>query len=467
LHLIVVGLNHRTAPIELREKLAFTEARLTSALEGLVASSDLREAVILSTCNRTEVYVRAAGHEEAQESVIRYLTSYHAVRREEFAPHLYVYRDEEAVRHLFRVACGLDSLVLGEPQILHQVREAFSQASEVRTAGAFLNGLFRSAIFTGRRARAETNVGAGGFSIGHAAVDLSRSIFGDLRGASVLVLGAGKMSELTAKHLIANGVKVVFVANRTHERAQQLASRLGGTAIRYDQFPDTLAVSDIVISSTASPTPVLKRETVLPLLRKRRGRPLFLIDIAVPRDIEHSIADLDNVFLYDIDDLQNVVADMARERSSEVVQVESIIGQEVTAFETWWRSLTVAPVVTQIKRKHEAIRQEELARLRNQLPDLPESAWRNIEAALKSYMNKAHRDAVHKIKQVATSGPNGARFDLVEAARELFGLPDEDMAPTAPWQDDLDPACTAHHPDSTGDDGESPSLGSDQEECRR
>jgi glutamyl-tRNA reductase len=442
LHLIVVGLNHKTAPIELRERLAFPEARAAAALAALREQTDARESAILSTCNRTEIYVRSPSP-DADQDVLCFMSRASSVAEADLSTHLYVYRDEDAVRHLLRVASGLDSLVLGEPQILHQVRDAFSAATEAQTSGPFLNGLFRAAIFTGRRARTETELSAGGFSVGHAAVDLARSIFGDLRGASVLLLGAGKMSELTARHLVANGVRVVLVANRTHERAQALAARLGGSAIRYDEFAETLSRSDIVISSTAAPQHVVKREMVQPMLRRRRGRPLFLIDIAMPRDIEPSVADLDNVFLYDIDDLQNVVEDMARDRASEVPRAEAVVEEETRKFVAWWQSLSAAPVVAQIKRKHEALRQEEISRLKNQMPDLPESAWRNIDAALRSFMNKAHRDAVHRIKSASETGRNGARYDLVEAARELFGL-DEGESFEAAIDDEIDRSCSAH-----------------------
>lgn len=440
MHLTLIGLNHLTAPIEVRERLAFTEARLPAALEALSALPSVREAAILSTCNRMEVYIRPAG-DTIESEIFRFLAGYHDMREEDFVSHLYVHHEADAVRHLFRVASGLDSLVLGEPQILHQVREAFAAAANISSGGALLDGLFRAAIFTGRRARTETGVGAGGFSVGHAAVDLARSIFGNLRDASILMLGAGKMSELTAKHLQADGVRTVFVANRTFERAETLAQNLGGTAIHYDLFPEYLVKSDIVISSTAAPNHVLHREMVQPLLRQRRGRPLFLIDIAVPRDVEPSIADLSNVFLYDVDDLQNVVSDMVRDRSGEVKRVEALIEEETIKFESWWRSLAAAPVVAQIKQKHEAIRQEELNRLRNQMPDLPDEAWRNIEAALRSFMNKAHRDAVHKIKRAAENGASDSRYDLIEAARELFGLAEisaEDMTD----ETSQDAACT-------------------------
>jgi glutamyl-tRNA reductase len=447
LHLIVAGLNHRTAPIELRERIAFTEARLPAALAALSSNPGVREAAIVSTCNRTEIYARMSSREDAREALLGFLANHQGIAREQFESHLYVHYEEDAVRHLLRVASGLDSLVLGEPQVLHQVRQAQATAQHSGTLGTLLHGLFRAAIFAGRRARTETHVSAGGFSIGHAAVDHSRSIFGELRGASILVLGAGKMSELTAKHLVANGVEVVFVANRTFERAQALAGKLGGTAVNYEEFPDHLVRTDIVISSTAAPIHVLTREMLLPILRRRRGRPLFLIDIAVPRDIEPSIGGLDNVFLYDVDDLQNVVADMARERSSEVERVEALISEEVKKFEAWWRTLTVAPVVSQIKKKHEAIRQEELARLRNQMPDLPESAWRNIDSALRSFMNKAHRDAVHRIKEATDSTSDPAQYDLVEAARELFGLEEEDTSAEAQLVEEaLERSCTAPIP---------------------
>jgi glutamyl-tRNA reductase len=423
LHFTVIGLNHRTAPIEVRERLTFPEPRLLDALGALSERPEFAEAAILSTCNRTEIYtvVPHPGHERA---VHRFIEEYHGVMPADYAAHIYVHHDSEAVRHLFRVASGLDSLVLGEAQILKQARDAFSAATEAGTAGKLMNGLFRAAIATGRRARTETEIGSGGFSVGHAAVDLARSIFGSLDGASILILGAGKMSELTARHLVASGVRFVMVTNRTYERATALADKLGGSAIRYDEFPDAIIRSDIVISSTASPHPIVTRKLLQPVMRRRRGRSLLLIDIAVPRDIEPEVDRLDNVFLKNVDDLEEVVSDMARERAGEVEKVEAIIGEETAKFVSWWRALSVAPVVTQMREKHEEIRLAEMARLRNQMPDLPDRAWQNVEAAMRSLMNRMQRDPIERLKGAAAADPANGGSDLFDAARELFALDD-------------------------------------------
>lgn len=427
MHLVCVGLNHRTAPIEVRERLAVSDTRLPQALASLAARRELAEAAILSTCNRMEVYA-ALPHPSHESALVRHLSEQHDVAESNFTPHLYTHRDDAAVQHLFRVASGLDSLVLGEAQILRQVRDAFAAAEGAGSMGALLNGLFRAAIAVGRRARTETDIGRGGFSVGHAAVDLARSIFGSLDGATILILGAGKMSELTAKHLVASGVRVVFVANRTFERAASLAERLSGQAIQYDEFPARMQAADVVISSTAAPHPIVDRDLVAPVMRKRRGRPLFLIDIAVPRDIAPEVGDLDNVFLYDVDDLQGVVAEMARGRAGEAARVEAIVGEEAAKFAAWWRSLDAAPVVAQLKAKQEAIREDELRRLRNQLPELSDRTWKRIEAATRSMMNRMTRDPVVKLKEAAEASEAGAGHDIIGAARSLFAL-DEDRCP--------------------------------------
>jgi glutamyl-tRNA reductase len=433
LHFTVIGLNHRTAPIEVREQITFSEQRLSDALRSLGSRPELAESAVLSTCNRTEIYA-IVPNASRERAVHRFIEEYHGVNPSDYASHLYTYHDADAVRHLFRVACGLDSLVLGEGQILRQVRDAFAAATEAGNSGRLINGLFRAAITTGRRARTETEIGQGGFSVGHAAVDLARSIFGSLDGATILILGAGKMSEVTAKHLVANGVKFVVVANRTHERAASLAERLGGSSIRYDDFPETMTRADIVISSTAAPHPIVTRAMLQPVMRRRRGRSLLLIDIAVPRDIDPDVDMLDNVFLRNVDDLEEVVADMARDRAGEVAKVEAIIDEETEKFVSWWRSLSIAPVVTRLRDKHEEIRLEELARLRNQMPDLPERAWRNIEAATRSLMNRMQRDPIERLKEAASrdAGPTDGA-DLFDAARELFALEEVGSpAPTPP-----------------------------------
>lgn len=421
MHLIVVGLNHRTAPVELRERLAIPDHELPTALLALQTHGAVSECAILSTCNRAEVHALTS---RDAEHLTAFLREYHSVPQDDLAGHVYSHEGVHAASHLFRVASGLDSLVLGESQILRQVRDAFDAATEQGASGPVLNALFRAAISTGKRAQTETGIGKGGFSIGHAAVDLARSIFGSLEGARILILGAGKMSELTARHLAASGAKFILVANRTHTRAESIAGRLGGEAIRYDDFPDALVHSDIVISSTAAPHPIIDRETVIPAMRKRRGRPLFLIDIAVPRDVAHDVASLDNVFLYDIDDLENVVSDMSRDRALEAHKVESIVHEEAARFMAWWRALEAVPVVSRLRDKHESFRQAEIERLRHQLPDLPNHAWERIEAATRSLLTRVHRDPIERIKSAAVSGDSDNTFTLLDAARHIFALPD-------------------------------------------
>ncbi len=428
MHLVSTGLNHERAPIEVRERVAFAEAELPRALDQFRALPDVAECAILSTCNRTELYAVHHGRTTA-ESLVAFLSEYHGVSADQFAGHIYHHAARGVAEHLLRVACGLDSLVLGEPQILRQVRDAFAAASNTRAAGPVINSLFRAAIATGRRARTETDIGRGGFSVGRAAVDLARSIFGSLADATILILGAGKMSELTAKHLMAHGVKAVLVANRTFERAHSIADRLGGQAIRYDEFPERLISADVVISSTAAPSYVVTREIVQSALRRRRGRPLFFVDIAVPRDIDPAVARLDNVFVYDLDDLQAVVADMARERAADAERAEAIVAEEADKFMQWWRSLDAAPLVTQMIHKHERIRRSELERLRNQLPDLPPATWEKIEAATRSMMTRVNRDPIHTLKGAATGSMDASAMDLPEAARLLLGLTEEPAAP--------------------------------------
>jgi len=452
--LVLVGLNHHTAPIEIRERLSCAAHALPGALAAAAARPGVREAVILSTCNRMEVYaVTDLPDAEAAYAALRaHLAAFHNVPEAVFASHLYYKTESEAAAHLLRVAAGLDSLVLGEAQILGQVRAALQHAQQAETVSATLNALFQQAIAGGKRVRSETGLGRGGFSIGHAAVDLARSIFADLAHASVLILGAGKMSELTARHLVSSGVRFVVVANRTYEKAVAMAQRLGGKAIHYDTFPQEMITADIVISSTAAPRPILRRETLAPILRKRRGKPLFLIDIAVPRDIDPDVNDLDNVFLYNIDDLEAVVAEEAQSRRAEAARAEAICAVEAAKFLSWYRAREAAPVITQLRERLDQIRQDELALLRSQLQDLSEREWQKIETAMRSLMNKVSREPILRLKREAAGESSAsARYDLPTAAREIFGLPHAD-AP-ASW-----PAPNAAGEDAAAETPQAPSL---------
>lgn len=431
MHLVLVGLSHHQTPIEIREQLSCAEHQLPLALATLASCQHVREAVVLSTCNRMEVYAIVEGEtvETAFGALRAYLSRFHQIAETVFRPYIYTKAEQDAAHHLLRVAAGLDSLVLGEGQILGQVRTALRFGLQAGTVGSGLNALFQQAILTGKRVQTETGLGRGAFSIGHAAVDLAHSIFDDLSHASALILGAGKMSELTARHLVENGVRFVVVANRTFEKAERMAARLGGKAIHYATFEEELVRTDIVLSSTAAPHPVLRREILLPILRKRRGKPLFLIDIAVPRDIEPEVADLDNVFLYNIDDLRAVVAEEARGRAAEAARAETLAAEETAKFAAWYRTRQVSPVIAQMQARMEAIRQKDLAILRSKLGSLSEREWQAVETATRAMMNRALREPILRLKQETERGTTPAedamQYDLLTAAQELFGLEED------------------------------------------
>lgn len=430
--LLLVGLSHHQAPIAVRERLSCAEHALPDALAAVLACQGVLEAALLSTCNRMELYVVVEGSDLAAHyaRLTRHLASYHQVPEAHFAPHLYCRAEQEVAEHLLRVAAGLDSLVLGEAQILGQVRNALRAAQETGTAGSALTALFQQAIASGKRVQTETGLGRGAFSVGHAAVDLAKSIFADLSHASVLILGAGKMSELTSRHLVENGVRFVVVANRTHEKAQAMAARFGGKAIHYDTFPEELVTADIVISSTAAPHPIVTRELLLPILRRRRGKPLFLIDIAVPRDVEPEVARLDNVFLKNIDDLQEVVAEEASGRQAEAEKARLIAAEETEKFLAWYRGREAAPVIAQLRERLEQLRQDELTLLRSQLGSLSEREWQRIEAAMRSLTNKIAREPILRLKRAGENAGQAedGHYDLLTAAREIFGLTEEGTA---------------------------------------
>ncbi|MCL5283312.1 MAG: glutamyl-tRNA reductase [Armatimonadetes bacterium] len=418
----LIGLSHRSAPIETREQLSFSNKELKAALCNLIHRPEVDEAALLHTCNRTELYLSSL-HRLTDDQLALLLCLMRPKAMSQVRDHLYYGKDTEAVVHLFEVAAGIDSMVIGEYQILGQVKAAYDTAGSCNTIGAIIHALFRQAIVTGKRARTETEIGKGGFSVGHAAVELASSIFGSLAGKAVLILGAGKMSEITARHLVSEGAPFVVVANRTYERAQELAGKLGGQAIQYQDFHRAIETADIIISSTAAPHPILRREDLAPIIRKRRGRSLFLIDIAMPRDIERSVETLDNVFLYDIDDLQDVVAESAQQRQAEVEKVKQIIQEEAAKFTEWFRIREAAPLLSRLKKHVNEIQEAELNRLRGQLGEIGEAQWRAIEAATRSMVRQVVRHPIVRIKQeFAQSNGKYPEYNLLDAAEEIFGL---------------------------------------------
>ncbi len=422
MQLLTLGLNHRTAPVELREQLAFAESRVGEAAAAILDRGIGSEAAVLSTCNRAEIYLVARDGDAAVPALEAFLSEYHRLPREVFHPHLYRRRDRDSSRHLFRVASGVDSMVLGESQILAQVRTAFEAA---RTAGAVklvLDELFRRALNVGKRSRTETDIGRGALSVGSAAVELAKTIFGQLDGRTVLILGAGKMSELTVRHLIDSGARHVIVANRTHDRALELARQFGGRAVPYQELTPQLLVADIVIASTAAPHFVLTTEAVSRAMRARRGRPLFLIDIAVPRDIEPGVNDLDNAFLYNIDDLQEQIEQNRGERVKEVARVEGLIEIECDAFEAWRQHLELRPLLTELARKSEEVQARRLGEALARLPNLTERERELVRGAGKAIANEL-------LHGVFTQLRNASRDDgylEAELVRRLFLEDDPD-----------------------------------------
>lgn len=436
LHLVVVGLSHHEAPIEVRERLSCTPHSLPNALSHLAECEGVQEAVIVSTCNRMEVYATIVGAdtETACRTLTHHLSSFHQVPESAFANRLFHRVEGEVATHLFRVASGLDSLIVGEPQILGQVRDALRTAQGSQVCGPTLTKLFMHALTTGKRVRTETGLGHGGFSVGHAAVRLAQRILDDFSRARVLILGAGKMSELTAGYLKRNGVQFVVVANRTYERAVAMAQRLGGQAIQYDTFLDEMVRADIVISSTAAPHPILRRDMLAPVMKKRRGKPLFLIDIALPRDIDPDVNELDNVYLRNIDDLQGIVEQQAQGRADESQAAEKIVMEETGIFLQWLRGREAAPVIARLRSHLDSITEARLEILRGKLPALSDREWQIIATQMRALTDQIALNPTRALKQSAVSGglsgDSGGGYDLIEATSALFGLPEKSAEPS-------------------------------------
>lgn len=420
--IVLLGLNHKTAPLELREKLSFpTEEDLRKGLL-LLKTSPVEEGVILSTCNRVELYVVLGAYTDRRGLLEGVLSRMKGVPREEFSSCLYYKEGEEAVRHLFSVASSLDSMVVGEPQILGQLKEAYGLAKEIGTVGFLLNRLFQRAFFVGKRVRRETLIGDGAVSVSFVAVELAKRIFGDLKGKRVLVIGAGEMCELAAKHLKAAGAGEIFVTNRTWQRALELARQIQGQAVPFEGFREMLKDVDVVISSTGAPSFILKKEDLSRILKARRGAPLFLIDLAVPRDIDPEVHKLDDVYLYDIDDLEGIALENAKERLQEASKALQIVEEEVKKFSDWYTSLEVVPTIKELKAWAEAIRKREMEQVPYEFksdPVLREAMERLSERVV----NKLLHPVFCFLKKGALNGNAKRHAELV---RWLFGLGKED-----------------------------------------
>jgi glutamyl-tRNA reductase len=414
--IVVVGLNHETAPVGVREALAFPKERLPEALARVREEAGLGEAVILSTCNRVEVYGRSA--EESLDAVSAFLARFHGREPAEIAPHLYRLEGEAAVRHAFRVAASLDSMVMGEPQILGQVKDAYEAAEKAGSLGSVLNALRNRSVAAAKRARTETAIGRNAVSVSHVAVELARKIFGDLRDRAVLLVGAGKMSEVAARQMVRDGARASVLGGRTFERAEQLAAALGGRAAPFEALRGELARADIVISGTGAPGVVIQRADVEAAQAVRRGRPLFLIDIAVPRDVAEDAGKVKGVFLYDLDDVKQVAEANLRERKKEAHAAEAILEDEIREFLEWRRSLEVVPLLVELRRRADEIRKAEIDKARKRLGPLSPEQERALEAATAAIVNKLlHGPTVH-LKEMAGNGQS----EHVGFIRKLFGL---------------------------------------------
>ncbi len=428
MRLFAVGLSHRTAPVELREAVDFARGGVDTALSALVSRGVGREVVVLSTCNRAEIY--AAGDSDATaDGLGRFFSDYHNVAHAHVAEHLYVRRGMEAARHLFRVAAGLDSLVVGEPQILGQVKAAYAVANDGHYTGALTNRLFHSAFATGKRVRAETGVGEGAVSVSYAAIALAKKIFGHLKGRSVLIVGAGDMAKLTGVHLQAQQVQRIAIVSRTLATAQGLARRLGGDAVPWDRLDDALTAADIVITATGAPDPVLGSARVEEAMRPRRNRPLFIIDIAVPRDVEAAVGNLDQVFLYNIDDLRTIVNENLARRGGELERAEAIVEEEVSRFTAWMQSREIVPTVVALRRRFEAIRQSELSRLEPKLSGLPPEARARVDEITRLIVEKLLLTPTEQLKAVSNEAMVVAYAD---ALNRLFSLAQDQAARESP-----------------------------------
>lgn len=414
---LVIGLNHNTADVDVREKFAFNGAKLEEGLATFSQLPEVQEAVILSTCNRVELYANVKDPETASDAVKGFLASFHNIERSSLETALYIYNDIDAVRHLFRVASSLDSMVIGEPQILGQMKDAFELALRKKTTGILLNKVIKKAISVAKRVRTETKIAENAVSISFAAVELARKIFTDLSQKVCMLLGAGEMAELAARHLINNGVREVLVSNRTYQRACDLSKEFQGRPVRFEEFIGVMPGTDIVICSTGAPNYVLTKIQMQKVMKERKQAQVFIIDISVPRNIDPEINELENVYLYNIDDLQGVVDTNIFERQKEAEKAEKIVEEEIETFLKWQASLDSVPTIRALREKAEEIRKEELAKFLLKMPGIGEKEKEAIDYLASAIVNKLIHPPTIALKESA-----GDKDILVAAIRKLYGI---------------------------------------------
>lgn len=419
--ILVLGLNHKTANVNIRERLAFNGQKLDEGIFRLKVLPEISEVAILSTCNRVEIYALANDVQNSSNAIKDFLSEFHSIKREEFEKALYFMNGQDSVHHIFRVASSLDSMIVGEPQILGQLKEAFDFALNKKTTGPILNRLMKKAISVAKRVRTETRIAENAVSISFAAVELARKIFKELSGKSFILIGAGEMAELAAKHLLNNGAKDVRVANRTYERGCEIARDFNGRAVRFEDLFAELVTTDIVICSTGAADYVIKKGEMQKIMRERRYKPVFLIDISVPRNIDPDINDIDNAYLYNIDDLQEVVDTNMLERNKEAEKAEKILIEEVGKFEKWMESLDSVPTIIALREKAEEIKNEELDKFRNKFPEIDPEKMKAFELAATSIINKLIHPPTVALKE---NSPD--RDELIAVIKKLYGINGEE-----------------------------------------
>lgn len=417
--LVAVGLNHKTAPVEVREQLSFPEHELADALQKLRSQEAVEGCIILSTCNRTEIYAAVLDVKKGLANIKQFMAECLHDDLCEIDNYIYVHTLYDTVHHLFRVAAGLDSMILGETQILGQVRTAYQNACELGATNRILNTLFQQAVSVGKRVRTDTEIDRNAVSISYAAVELSRQIFDDLTGRSILIIGAGKMSELTAKHLVANGVTSVLVANRSYENAVQLAQQFGGEAIKFDNLFDHMVNADIVISATSARNTIIRPVELEQVMSKRNGKKIFLIDIAVPRDIDPVVTKVNGVTLYDIDDLQHVVDRNLESRKKEAIKAQAIVEDEITKFFQWLNSQFVVPTIAALKQFGEEIKQQELEKALTKLGPVSEKEEKIIRVMAHSIVNSLLHNPIVNLKTYANTNHGHLYTEILQ---NLFSL---------------------------------------------
>jgi glutamyl-tRNA reductase len=422
MNFFVIGVNHKTAPVEVRERFAISEAKLPDALRQLTEMPGVEEGMIVSTCNRVEIIARSTNGNCDLRDFVR---KYYGFEPDQFQKYFFEHREKAAVRHLFRVASSLDSMVVGEPQILGQVKEAYAVARAVGAVQSQLDALLTRAFAVAKKVRSETAVASSSVSVASVAVELAQKIFGELNGKAVYLVGAGKMCELAARHLLAHGAGKIYVANRTFERAVALARKFDGEAVPFEKLYDTVEKADIIISSTGAPHAIFRKEHGERFLKVRKNRPMFFIDIAVPRDIDPKLNDLDGIFVYDIDDLQQVVSSHLGDRKREAERAEELVAEEVERFELRLQTLNVVPTIVSLQEHLETVRQAEIDRLRGRLGELSPEQEMAVEALTKGIINKIMHTPITTLKTAAREQESTT---VVELVRRLFNLHAEQKA---------------------------------------